>query len=321
MDNTSSMYLLVRLSRDANCFFAVESKDYNIHFVWIQKDADEKRAQVVHIGTPTVYWKTFPAKKNTKIVSSRNSSILMMSSSEYLFLESECSFTKMFLRALILNICIYGYRFWKLIILVILFFQFLVRYGCIKRGKIKTLYLLQDWKIYDVLITPLNSEISTSDWSHFLSRLFLNTSEDLALYVLAVLWEEWKEVWWNTRMNQQWICVYIDFCASLESNICMTNLVHIHQSRFQMKCRGSICGCPVLLMQKIREIVWRVPRKWVKTKLLCQDADVILFADECIVVWCVVCGDNDKVLMKTRKLSDKIRVTANVLVSGVDRVL
>ena len=41
----------------------------------------------------SVCWKTFPAK-TTKILSTRNSSILMMSSSEYLFLESECSFTK-----------------------------------------------------------------------------------------------------------------------------------------------------------------------------------------------------------------------------------
>ena len=50
-------------------------------------------AQFVLIGMPTVCWKTFPAK-TTKILSTRNSSILMMSSSEYLFLESECSFTK-----------------------------------------------------------------------------------------------------------------------------------------------------------------------------------------------------------------------------------
>ena len=48
---------------------------------------------VVPIGMPTVCWKTFPAK-TTKILSTRNSSILMMSSSEYLLLESECSYTK-----------------------------------------------------------------------------------------------------------------------------------------------------------------------------------------------------------------------------------
>ena len=43
----------------------------------------------------TVWWKTFPAK-STKIWSTRNSSILMLSTSEYLFLKSECSLTKYF---------------------------------------------------------------------------------------------------------------------------------------------------------------------------------------------------------------------------------
>ena len=42
---------------------------------------------------PPVCWKTFPAK-TTKILSTRSSSILIMLSSEYLFLKSECSFTK-----------------------------------------------------------------------------------------------------------------------------------------------------------------------------------------------------------------------------------
>ena len=44
-------------------------------------------------------------------------------------------------------------------------------------------------------------------------------------------------------------------------------------------------------------------------------------ADKCIVVGCVVCGDYDKILMKTGKFSDNIRVTENGLVSGVNRVL
>ena len=50
-------------------------------------------------GTIRTHWNAdclledFPAKI-TKILSTRNSSILMMSSSEYLFLESECFFTK-----------------------------------------------------------------------------------------------------------------------------------------------------------------------------------------------------------------------------------
>ena len=58
-----------------------------------RKMSVRRGAQFVPIGMPTVSWKTFPAK-TTKILSTRNSSILMMSSTEYLFLESECSFTK-----------------------------------------------------------------------------------------------------------------------------------------------------------------------------------------------------------------------------------
>ena len=58
-----------------------------------RKMSARRGAQFVPIGMPTVCWKTFPAK-TTKILSTRNSSILMMSSSEYLLLESECSFTK-----------------------------------------------------------------------------------------------------------------------------------------------------------------------------------------------------------------------------------
>ena len=50
-------------------------------------------AQFVPIGMPTICWKTFPPK-TTKMLSTRNSSMLMMSSSVYLFFESECSLTK-----------------------------------------------------------------------------------------------------------------------------------------------------------------------------------------------------------------------------------
>ena len=50
-------------------------------------------AQFVSIGMPTICWKTFPPK-TTEMLSTRNSSMLMMSSSMYLFFESECSLTK-----------------------------------------------------------------------------------------------------------------------------------------------------------------------------------------------------------------------------------
>ena len=50
-------------------------------------------AQFVPIGMSTICWKTFPPK-TTKMLSARNSNMLMMSSSVYLFFESECSLTK-----------------------------------------------------------------------------------------------------------------------------------------------------------------------------------------------------------------------------------
>ena len=71
--------------------------------------------------------------------------------------------------------------------------------------------------------------------------------------------------------------------------------------------------------RKICKIVCRVPGKRVKSKFLYQDADVILLADKYIVVRSFVCRNYDKVLMKTGKFSDNLRVTENELVSGVDR--
>ena len=77
MDNTSSMYLYVKLNRDANRFLPVESKD------WMNPDSYEYRnmsarraAQFVPMGMPIIYWKTFPAK-TTKMLSTRNSSGLI----------------------------------------------------------------------------------------------------------------------------------------------------------------------------------------------------------------------------------------------------
>ena len=96
------------------------------------------------------------------------------------------------------------------------------------------------------------------------------------------MWEEWIEAWWNTWMNRQCICVYMDLCVSLESNICMANLAHRHLSLFQMKW-GPIC-VQHFWCRKIREILCRVPREWVKSKFLWQDAYVMSLSDKCIVV-------------------------------------
>ena len=69
-----------------------------------------KGARFVPIGMPTICWKTFPAK-NTKMLSIRNSSILMMSSSKYLFWSRSLPAHSMLLRDQILYICFCGYRF------------------------------------------------------------------------------------------------------------------------------------------------------------------------------------------------------------------
>ena len=54
---------------------------------------------------------------------------------------------------------------------------------------------------------------------------------------------------------------------------------------------------------------------------LSSDADVITLADKCIVVRSFVCRNYDNDVVETGKFSDKLRVTENGLVSGVDRAL
>ena len=84
----------MRLNRDANCFFPVEREDCMKSASYeYRKMSARSGAQFVPIGMPNVCWKLF-RQKPRKILSTRNSSILMMLSSEYSFLESDCSFTK-----------------------------------------------------------------------------------------------------------------------------------------------------------------------------------------------------------------------------------
>ena len=49
-----------------------------------------------------------------------------------------------------------------------------------------------------------------------------------------------------------------------------------------------------LWCRTIREIIWRVPGEWVKSKFLCQDVAVISLADKCLVVGCFVFGTMTK---------------------------
>ena len=60
------------------------------------KMSTRRGAQLVPIEILIICLKTSAAKtpQNTKMLSTRNFSILMMSSSEYLLFESECSFIK-----------------------------------------------------------------------------------------------------------------------------------------------------------------------------------------------------------------------------------
>ena len=72
--------------------------------------------------------------------------------------------------------------------------------------------------------------------------------------------------------------------------------------------------------RKICQIVCRVSRKWMESKFLDQDVDVVSLASKGIVIGCFFGRNYDKILMETEKLTDKIRVTKNGLWSGVDRI-
>ena len=72
--------------------------------------------------------------------------------------------------------------------------------------------------------------------------------------------------------------------------------------------------------RKTGQIVCRVSRKWMQSKFLDQDVDVVSLANKCIVIGCFVSRNYNKILMETEKLKDNIRVTKNGLGSGVDRM-
>ena len=136
------MYLYVKLNLDANRFLPAESKDCMNSASYEYRNKSAMRgAQLAPMGMPIICWKTFLAK-TTKMLSTRHSSILMMSSSAYLLFESECSFTKRVPRyknqifvspisffvkiGVSYNTCQSAFRF-------------LVRNGCVKGRKIKGL--------------------------------------------------------------------------------------------------------------------------------------------------------------------------------------
>ena len=75
-------------------FLSAESKDYINSASHEYRNMSARRGpHFAPIGIPNICSNTFPAK-TTKMLSTRNSSILMMSSSVYMFFDSECSFKK-----------------------------------------------------------------------------------------------------------------------------------------------------------------------------------------------------------------------------------
>ena len=73
MDNTSSMYLYVKLNLDANRFLLVESKECMNSDLYEYRTMSARRgAQFVPMGMPIICWKTFPVK-TTKMLWTRHS--------------------------------------------------------------------------------------------------------------------------------------------------------------------------------------------------------------------------------------------------------
>ena len=127
--------------------FPLRAKNVGIPLRLNTKDVYEKRGTIlIHLNAD--FLQEDFSGKTRKILSTINSSILIMPSLEYLCLESECSFAKYF------SLCPntkYLYQRLPLFKMKALnatesIFQFLVRYGCLKRLKIKRLdacYLLE----------------------------------------------------------------------------------------------------------------------------------------------------------------------------------
>ena len=113
---------------------------------------------------------------------------------------------------------------------------------------------------------------------------------------------------------------YRDFYASSESNKRAGNWSLRYLSVFQRKWE-PIYGCQKLLIQNKLSIVWRVPRKRMKSKFLDQDVDVVFLLNKGICVRCFVCR-NDKLWQSSYgdgKVLYYINITENWFVTSVDR--
>ena len=69
MDKTSSMYLYVKLNRDANRFLPAESKDCMNSASYEYRNMSARRgAQFVPMGMPTICWKTLSREDHENVV-------------------------------------------------------------------------------------------------------------------------------------------------------------------------------------------------------------------------------------------------------------
>ena len=138
-------------------------------------------AQFVPTGTPTICWKTFPAKLRKWCLPETKASWWCHLQGTC-FLNQSVPSQNMLVHDLIPNILsavtVLKMKGFCLIPLSLLF-QFLVRNGCTKDRKSKN-FMFFMVKFGDILITSLNSWGPTFDRLHFFIKLFRSTSEGLA---------------------------------------------------------------------------------------------------------------------------------------------
>ena len=107
------------------------------------------------------------------------------------------------------------------------------------------------------------------------------------------MWVEWTKAWSNTSMHPQWIYVYMDLCAFLESNKCKANRTPHYLFVFRWKWGPVWLSNNSDAEKSFCQIVFRIPRKWMESKFLDQDVDVVFLANKGIVIGSLV-GRNCK---------------------------
>ena len=90
--------------------------------------------------------------------------------------------------------------------------------------------------------------------------------------------------------------------TSSESNKCTRQIELLIICLYSEWSEDRIMVVQHFWWRKIYQIVWRVPRKWLASKLLNQDVDVVFLANKGIVIWCFVGRNYSEILMEIGKL-------------------